>query len=277
LRSGPRKKWCLVVRRRSANYRFDDPTGYHLIPSPKDRFYADPMLVERDGKTFLFFEDFRFAEGRAVISCCELSPDGTAASQPAEVLRRPFHLSYPFIFEHEGEMYMVPETKGNCKVELYRATSFPHTWESEAVLLDDIYAVDATIHKANGKFWMFASVSDGRYSNCDELSLFFADSLKGPWTPHPRNPLISDVERARPAGALFYEEGHLIRPSQDSSKAYGYALVFSEVLTLTETEYEERLVSRLDPESVPGNIANHTYNRTEHFEVIDRDLSIKML
>jgi hypothetical protein len=269
-RSGPRTKWCIAIRRRTEVHRFDDPENYRLMRSPKDRFYADPFLAEKEGKTFLFFEDYRYAEGRAVISCCELDPDGLPGP-PFEVLRLPNHLSYPLVFEDAGEMYMIPETRDNRTVELYRATSFPHAWIHEAVLFNDIHAVDSTIQKINDKYWMFASVSNGKYSNCDEVSLFFADALRGPWTPHPCNPLLSDVMLARPAGMLFYDQGRLIRPSQDCSKAYGYALVFSEVLKLSETEYEERPIGRLDPLSVKYNSANHTYNRTEKFEVIDRN------
>lgn len=271
LQSGSRTKWYIGIRRRSGDHCFDDSSNYVLMPCPGDRFYADPFLFEKDGKTFLFFEDFRYAEGRAVISCCELGADGTPGL-PVEVLRRPYHLSYPFVFEDEGQVYMVPETKENQMVELYRATNFPTTWAAETVLLDNVYAVDATIQKINGKFWMFAGVSNGKYSNSDELCLFFADVLRGPWTPHRSNPVLSDVRRSRPAGKLFYDEGRLVRPSQDCGKAYGYALVFSEVLTLNEDEYEERLIRRLEPDRVAGCVGTHTYNRTEQFEVVDRTL-----
>ncbi len=119
---------------------------------------------------------------------------------------------------------------------------------------------------------MFAGVSNGRYSNSDERCLFFADALTGPWTPHRNNPVLSDVRRSRPAGLLFYDEGRLIRPSQDCGKAYGYALVFSEVLTLTETEYEERQINRIEPGLIAGCVGTHTYNRAEQFEVVDRTL-----
>jgi hypothetical protein len=275
LRSGPPQKWCIAIRRRSATHRYDDPAGFQLMRSAKDRFHADPFLFEKDGKTYLFFEDFRFPLGRAIISCCELDANGVPGPH-TEVLQRPYHLSYPFVFEDQGEIYMLPETRGNRTVELYRATNFPYQWTADSVLLADVDIVDATIQKINGRYWMFAGISNGRFSNCDELGLFFADSLKGPWTPHPRTPLISDVQRARPAGALFYEGGRLIRPSQDCGKAYGYALVFSQVVTLNETEYEERFISRLIPGSVPGNRANHTYNRTAHFEVVDRTLPAKI-
>ena len=171
---------------------------------------------------------------------------------------------------------MIPETKGNRTVELYRATNFPTEWTLDTTLLSDIHAVDATIYKQNGKYWMFVGISNGRYSNCDELGIFFSDALKGPWTPHPRNPVISDVRRARPAGAFFLDQGRLIRPSQDCAKAYGYATVFSEVVTLSETEYEERPIARLDPDWVANNLGTHTYTRTDQFEVIDGNFNARI-
>ncbi len=268
LNSGALVKWGIAIRPRTSSHSFDDSSGYNIMPCDKSRFYADPFLVEKDGQTFLFFEDYPYAEQRGIISCCTLDAEGIPGL-PFEVLRRPYHLSYPHIFEEAGEVYMIPETKENRTVELYRATHFPTQWVLEAILLSDVYAVDATIHQQGGKFWMFAGVSNGKYSNCDELAIFFADSLKGPWIPHPQNPVLSDVRRARPAGPIFRDNGRLIRPSQDCGKAYGYALVFSEILTLTETEYAERPIGRLEPNLVPQQIGNHTYGRTDRFEVID--------
>jgi hypothetical protein len=272
---GSRPQWFLAIRRRTAEHAFNDASGYKLMLPPNDRFYADPFLFEKGGKTYLFFEDLRFSEGRALISCCELNSDGTPGPV-MEVLRRPYHLSYPYVFEEDGEIYMIPETKGNRTVELYRATNFPNEWTLESVLLGDIWAVDATIEKLDGKYWMFAGISDGRYSNCDELGIYFSDTLKGPWAAHPANPVLSDVRRARPAGAFFRDQGRLIRPSQDCAKAYGYAIVFSEVVTLNETEYKERPIARLDPGWVEGNLGSHTYTRTGQFEVIDGNRAAKI-
>lgn len=272
---GSHPQWFLAFRQRTQAHNFDDPTGYKLMLPPKDRFYADPFLFEKDGKTYLFLEDLRYSEGRALISCCEMNSDGTHGPI-VEVLRRPYHLSYPFLFEEDGQIYMIPETKGNRTVELYRATNFPNEWSLESVLLNDIYAVDATIHQSDGKYWMFVGISNGQYSNCDELAIYFADRLKGPWTPHPANPVVSDVRRARPAGALFRDQARLIRPSQDCARAYGYAIVFSEVIALSETEYDERPIARLDPDWVKGNLGTHTYTRTGQFEVIDGNFAAKV-
>lgn len=272
--SGNTPQWFFAIRRRSPGHAFDNPAGYSIFPPPKDRFYADPCLFKQGEKTFLFFEDYRFADKRALISCAELDANGRMG-EIFEVLRCPYHLSYPFVFEHHGEIYMIPESKENRTVELYRAEDFPHRWKLEHVLLENVSAVDATIHEQNGKLWMFTGLSDGRYSNCDELSIFYADSLFGPWTPHRGNPVISDVRRARPAGRLFEDGGRLIRPSQDCGKAYGYALNFSQIVRLNEQEYEEKPLGSIQPGWVKRNLGTHTYTRTEEFEVIDGNFPIK--
>lgn len=274
---GSHPQWFVAIRRRTEGRDFDDATGYKILAPPLDRFYADPFLFEKDGKTYLFLEDLRYSEGRALISCCELGEDGTPGPI-FEVLRRPYHLSYPFLLEEDGEIYMIPETKGNRTVELYRATRFPEEWVLDTVLLQDVYAVDATIYKADGVYWMLAGISNGRYSNCDELGIFYSGSLRGPWTAHPGNPVVSDVRSARPGGALFRDKaGRLIRPSQDCAKAYGYATVFSEVLELSETRYAERPIGRLEPDWVKGNLGTHTYTRTAKFEVIDGNFAAKVV
>jgi hypothetical protein len=268
------EQWFVAIRKRSPERRFDTTLGYDIVRPPMDRFYADPFLFKREGKNYLFFEDYRYSEAQAIISCAEVDAQGIL-SEPVEVLRRPYHLSYPFLFECDGNIYMIPETRQNRTVELYRADSFPSSWSLAAVLLENVGAVDTTIHQSDGKFWMFVGLSNGTYSSCDELGIFYAESLFGPWQPHPSNPVVSDVRRARPAGALFYQDGKLIRPSQDCSKAYGYALCFSEVAVLNERDYREIPVGRIDPQWTSNNMGTHTYSRSEDFEIIDGKSAIR--
>lgn len=273
LLDGTRQQWFLALRKRSS-VPFSSTEGYKPLSPPNDRFYADPFLLEREGRTHLFFEDYRYSEKRALISYSEVLPDGSL-TEPIEVLRRPYHLSYPFVFARDGEIYMIPETLENRAVELYRAEEFPLRWTKVSALLEDICAVDATLHEQDGKLWMFVGTSNERYSSCDELSIFYADALSGPWTPHPMNPVVSDVRRARPAGRLFYEDGQLLRPSQDCSETYGGALNFYKVLKLSETEYEEQAVARITPDWLKANRGAHTYTRSTDFEVIDGKRMIK--
>ena len=83
------------------------------------------------------------------------------------------------------------------------------------------------------------------------------------------NPVVSDVRRARPAGAPFRREGKLIRPGQDCSRTYGGAMSLNLVETLSVSDYREREVQRIEPDWYPRLRATHTINATERFVATD--------
>ena len=264
-----RPQWFIAYRARTGTRTaLTDQNDFRIVPYPRGRFYADPFLIKRDGKTYLFLEEFEFQKNRAAISYLEIESQGRL-SAPRKCLDKGYHMSYPYLLETPGGVYMIPETRARETVELYRATEFPMKWQFVKTILSNVLAVDSTVLEHAGKYWLFVNIAAPGASTYDELHIFFADSVEGEWTPHPRNPVVSDVRRARPAGALFFEGGKLIRPSQDCSLRYGYALVFSEVLVLSENEYKERPLSRIEPGWCPKSICTHTYNRTEDFEVLD--------
>lgn len=264
-----RTQWFIAYRARTGTRTaFTDRKCFCVIPCPRDRFYADPFLLKRNGKTYMFFEDFEFQKGRASIAYMEMNNEGPQ-NAPQKVLDQGYHMSYPHLIEKNGSVYMIPETKARKTIELYRSTEFPHNWELVRIIADNILAVDTTIFEHAGKLWLFTNIAVPGGSTFDELHLFYADSLEGEWTPHPKNPVVSDVRRARPAGVLFWEGEKLVRPSQDCSLRYGYAMTFNEVQILSEKDYKERPFSRIEPHWCPGSICTHTYNRTDEFEVLD--------
>jgi hypothetical protein len=265
-----RQQWFLAYTRREAGLPTGDRfRGATVIAPPRDRFYADPCLVDRDDSSYLFFESFRFAEGKGVIACCRLEPDGRCTA-PELVLERPYHLSYPFVFLVGEDAFMLPETAANGGIELYRARSFPREWTLEAVLVSEVRAVDPTLIEHDGRYWLFANIAVEGASTNDELFLFSARSLRGPWESHPWNPIVSDVRRARPAGRPFVDDaGRLIRPSQDCSAKYGSAVVLNRIDELSERYYSESPIGRLEPSWRRSNLGTHTYTRSENWEAVD--------
>ncbi len=247
------------------------PTLYRstLLVPPKGSFWADPFVVRRDGRYYVFFEEWLDSAGKAHIACIEIDEKGIA-SAPRTVLDRDYHLSYPFTFEWQGTQYMIPETGDNRTVELWRAVEFPHRWELDRVLLKDIYAVDATLEEIDGRWWMFANVApvEGA-STWDELHLFHADSPLGPWTPHTHNPVKSDVRSARPAGRLIRVGGALYRPSQDCSVSYGHATVINRITRIDPEGYEEVEVTRAEAKWRKDLTAMHTINSAGGLTVVD--------
>lgn len=243
-------------------------TGLRELACPRGHFYADPMLHEHDGQPWLLVEDFDYARGKGHLAAIPWGSDGPAG--PAHtMLDLPVHLSYPFVFRWNNETYMVPESGAARRVSLFRARSFPDHWEHVGDLLQGHRAVDATLHEHAGRWYLFANVCEAGGGTHDELFLFHAATPLGPFQPHPCNPIVSDVRRARPAGRLFRHGGRLIRPSQDCARGYGQALVFNEVLKLSPTRYHERPLRRLMPDWAPGLTGCHTYSRLGDIEVVD--------
>jgi hypothetical protein len=261
--------WRLAVR--SGASLIADSTGspevegFRWIESPRGRFYADPFMLEEDGCLWVFFEDFDYTSNRGRIACAKLGKDG--AFEPVAVLERPFHLSYPCVFRANGNVYMIPESAENGTVDLYRCTQFPDRWMLESTLLE-LPAVDSTIWMDAGVFWLFVTLQEPRGHGI-QLWLFSANTLTGKWTPHPANPISTDVRKSRGAGAIFRHKGKLFRPSQDCSGHYGRSFSLNEIVVLDADRYEERACVTVDPIWARGLVATHTYSHIGQVEVID--------
>jgi hypothetical protein len=260
-------QWQLAYRFGATEAWSGSLEGFQRLVPPIDRFWADPFPITVNGRHYIFFEELPFASGKGHISVVEVDAAGKV-SEPKRVLERDYHLSYPFLVEDGGRLYMIPETASNRTVEIYRCVEFPHRWKLERVLLRDLWCADATLHRDGDRWWMFASCCvDGGEVN-DELNLFHAESLLGDWRPHRRNPVRSDVRGARPAGRIFAHEGELYRPGQVCTPIYGAAIALNRITRLDEHGYAEEEVQRITPVGT-GLIGMHTINRAGTFSVTD--------
>jgi hypothetical protein len=242
--------------------------GWRDLPDDRRHFYADPFPVVRDGRTFVFVEDFAHRLGRGVISAVEFDSSGPVGT-PRPVLDTGSHASYPFVFEHRGEMWMIPETTDTETIDLYRAAVFPDGWVKEATLLSGIAASDATLFEHDGRWWMFATVRDGGGSYSDVLHAWWARDPFGPWQAHARNPILVDITCARPGGRVVDRAGKLIRPVQDCSRTYGGALGLAEIRRLDEDRFEQHVETVLQPGPLWPESRLHTLNRAGRLECID--------
>jgi hypothetical protein len=263
------EQWFLACRWNGEAKVQGDLDGFVRLIPPKDRYWADPFPLEKAGRYYVFFEELPFRAGKAHIAMTEVRRDGTW-SPPVPVLERDYHLSYPFLVEHDGELYMIPETAQNRTVEAYRCVDFPLRWRLEKVLLEGVRLVDATFHRAPDRWWMFANGAAGASRIYDdELHLFHAEHLLGEWRPHARNPVKSDARCARPAGRLQWRNGALYRPAQICAPLYGAGLSMNRIQRLTPHDYAERQVERVLPAQAQGILGLHTLNRAGELTVVD--------
>jgi hypothetical protein len=260
-----RPTWSIVWQdERAPDARVGSFAPSGALTPPADRFYADPFLAQGDDGQYLFYEDFRRTLGRAAISVYRIGAN--PPEQGREVVVAPHHLSYPFVFRVDGQHYMVPESAQANVVTLLRARQFPYEWEPEATLLSSVRAYDPTLVLHEGRWFLFVAIPvEG--ARLDELHLFWSDDLCGPYRPHPLNPIVSDVCRARPAGRIMRDGNRLLRPGQDGSGGYGSAVVISEILRLGPNEYEEVPVTRIGP----------SHRMVQGVHTIDRDGAIQVM
>lgn len=231
-------------------------------------FAADPFPVEWRGRKGVFYEYLDFRTNIGEIHFQPFDEQGPTG-EPVPAIVEPWHLSYPFLIEHGGELYMLPEASASRAVTLYRCVEFPGRWEPVARLLDGVEASDATIFRHGGRFWMTSVVRDGVGGYSDTLALHHAPDLFGPWEPHALSPVFIDSRFARPAGAVVSRNGALFRPAQDCTYGYGKGLSIMRIDRLDPEHFQQTLVARIAPgEGWPGQRL-HTLNRWGNIECID--------
>ena len=211
-------------------------------------FLADPFGVQRGSTLTVLCEYFDYRLGKGIVARVEVA-DGVFRAPAKPVLALPEHLSYPCVVEDGRDVYCIPEILGSREVTLFKADPTLRRWIRDDVLLRDVAAVDPTVTRHAGRWWLMFVDGDGAPDA--NLVVWHAHDLRGPWAPHALNPVKVDVRSARPAGPLFVHDGRLYRPAQDCSRRYGTRVVLHEVTRLTPDDFDERIVGAIEPS--PGS------------------------
>lgn len=207
------------------------------VTDVRARFVADPFMLRRGGTWHMIFEVYNAERGMGEIALAT-SDDLRAWNYRGVILREPFHVTYPYVFEHDGEVYMLPETNRANSLRLYRADPFPRRWKLERTLMSGPHH-DASMFAHGGRWWILACNS----LRHDSLSLYMSDDPRGAWTEHRLSPLtVGDRGGSRPAGRVLHVDGRLYRFAQDARPRYGTRVWAFEITRLDAYGYEERPV-----------------------------------
>lgn len=204
-------------------------------------FVADPFMLKVEDVWYMFFELLNGKTQKGEIGLAK-SKNGFRWVYQKVVLSEPFHLSYPYVFQWESEYYMIPESRRDLSIRLYRAKEFPVEWEFVGTLLSGQRFGDSSIIYHDEKWWLFTETNPD--SKCDTLRLFYAESLMGSWTEHPCSPVVrNNPHIARPAGRVISYDGKIVRFAQDCSPTYGTQVRAFVVTELGEKVYGEKEIS----------------------------------
>ncbi len=220
---------------------------------------ADPFLFRWNNEDYIFFECFPNNRQNAWISVAKLADNKVELL--GTCLRTSYHLSYPFIFNDGGDIFMIPETHQTNRVEVWRCTQFPLRWELYATTLEGQSPADTIMFRTDGQWWLLTSLSD-HYAYMDHCSELYAFAVDGPAlrsvVPHKRNPVIIGSDVARNAGRVHIVGDRLLRPSQcNSNGTYGYGLNIQEITKIDSNEYAESAVRLVRPDFMSGIVGCH--------------------
>lgn len=253
-----RRPGMFFLKSSSCSWPEFDPACATPHISGRNSYYADPFLWEQDGELYCFFEEFDYETNRGHISVGRFA--GEELVDIRTVLKTDYHLSFPFLFEHEGTLYMLPETSERRRLEVWKCISFPHRWVRHAVALQGVAASDSTLNLIDGQWWLFTNISHDPFLDMNsELHIFRADGpdLKN-LEPHSCNPVVLNARQARNAGRILEIDGKLYRPAQDNSHGYyGYGLKLMEIRQLSLDDYEEVEARAFEPDFEPSIIGCH--------------------
>jgi hypothetical protein len=213
------------------------------VASPYTSYYADPFLLAARGERWLFFEEFHCPSNRGHISAMRIG-EGLALGEPIRALDPGCHTSYPFVFEHEGAVYMVPETSQARCVDLYACEGLPDRWSLARRLLDGVDCADSVLLEHGGVWYLVTSQAIEHTNQRRGLAIYWSETLlSNEWKPHPinRERLYADRPHGygRNAGAIQRAGDELLRPMQASTNYYGEAARVMRIDELTPERYGE--------------------------------------
>ena len=224
---------------------------------------ADPFLFVKGDTLYLFYEHLTRWYGKGRI-CMRSTKDLITWTEEKDVLVEPFHLSFPYVFDDDGKVYMLPETGGDKSITLYEATNNTLTqWHKVSKLMEgDEPWYDSVVHKKDGKYYLFT----GHDNDVQQVQhLFVADNLTGPYTEHPASPICEGRDCGRNAGSIITNNNELYRPVQVCVNGYGEQTSVMKIETLTPTEYKETLFKKniIDTQTPPYSMGGHQWNSVE--------------
>lgn len=188
------------------------------------RFLADPFGLWKDGLLHIFAEQYDYRRRKGVIKVFVLDSALDVIEQRI-VLSEPWHLSYPFLIEEAGDIWMLPEAYRSGRLTLYRAVEFPWRWKAEPRLrVFPCAAIDASPVRIGGEWRMFYTPPFPAGERQTALRLAASASLFGPWEEIPAPFAKTGATPGRMGGTPLVTEDRLILPTQDCARTYGGAL-----------------------------------------------------
>ena len=244
----------------------------YFFKPPKTEFWADPFLFLYNNKKYVFFEKFLKKENKGIISVGLLRNNKLIKIK--NIIKKKYHLSYPFIFRHNKNIFMIPESLEAKRMEIYKSIKFPYKWKLIKIHFEGEMVCDPTIFKHKGSLWLFLNKSKKKFTDLNKkLYLYKLSKNLSKITPHKLNPIKNSSFGGRSAGNILRVNKKIIRPAQIQQKNnYGYGLSFFQIIKLNLNQYKDKKISRIIPNIFNNAKGIHHITSIKNETIIDINL-----
>ncbi|MGB3870095.1 MAG: hypothetical protein WA937_11620 [Flavobacteriales bacterium] len=234
-----------------------------LPPPAPGQSRSTPFGWMKEENLNVLYEKYQPDTGEGVIARLRPKKDNNL-KRSRTVLEASGHLTYPFILEHDGQIYVIPEQTHTGKVDLFLLDDEGTTLTFVRTLLEQPLC-SPTLFQHEERWWLFGT--DTRMPDTLLLA-FHSKRFDGPYAPHQLNPIKTDIRSARPGGTPFHHAGALWRPAQDGSVSGGQ-IIFNRIVSLTPTQFHEQAAKRMEPVPGPWSHGLHTVSAMGDVTLVD--------
>ena len=231
----------------------------------KDRFFADPFLVDEDfNYYYILVEEYFFWEEKGKITLLTVDKKTFSLVKRKIVIEEQTHLSFPFC-EFRGNT-IIPESVLSGKTTEYLFDCSTHQVVGKNVILNE-GLIDACFYEdSDHNKWILAS---SLINPKEDLYLY---KLKNHQYEKLNNgkPIMSSIELTRAAGKFFSVDGQLYRPVQDSTRRYGRQTKIVKINKLEDNGIDAEEVQTINSfNNPPFDETLHTFNVYDDCVIVD--------
>ena len=234
------------------------------IRKPSLRFsIADPFLICYEKHTFhIMYESINFISGKGIIKLGKFDSNLNELETKI-VLEKPYHLSFPSLFEIDSKKYLLCESAESNEATAYQL-------DKEYNILGEVYLtkgrlLDPVIFKHADKNYLLASTRKDIQEY--EIVIFPFENLA--LSKDKEINYIVNKGYERNAGSIINYEGKKIRPGQILEPNYGSGIVFNEIQDIDEGIREKLFITLLPEDISTSSTGVHTVSNKNIYNVVD--------
>ena len=247
------------------------------VPYHDDFWYADPIMITRDGTTYLFAECFDMRTQKGILGCATFGSDGIlSAFRP--VIEEPYHLSFPMVFEWAEKLWMIPESSDNRSLNLYCCEGDLFCWHKVKEFPTEEPLVDTVVLSCNEDSVELLSSAihpeDPLQFRWKRLTLRTVEGVCLLEEQESSDDSKAFSRKDRMAGKLANVNGKILFPTQESTETdYGINLYLND---FSQNDLRQLSGRKITPEDIHIEgiddkqlIGIHSYAVSEQYEVVD--------